>query len=120
MKHPDFHHIEPHQMAVHDRLRNWARWVSVRPQRMVHPMFRMYRPAQHWDPKEFREPCDLIDAQRVEKIVGGLPKPHAYALRWAYIYRFLPSTASKALSVNQHGLYRYVRDGRQMVLNLVD
>lgn len=122
MKKPvtDFHHIEPHQAAIHERLRNWARWVSVRPQRMVHPMFKMYRPAQHWDPKEFREPCDLIDAQAIEKLVGTLPPPFAFALRWAYVYSFPVGVARRELATSTAGLQRYVRDGRQMLVNLVD
>jgi hypothetical protein len=114
----DFHHIEPHQAGIHERLRNWARWVSVRPQRMVHPMFKMYRAAQHWDPKEFREPCDLIDAQAMEKVVGTLPPPHAFALRWAYVYSFPVGVARRELATSNAGLQRYVRDGRQMLVNL--
>lgn len=116
----DFHHIEPHQSAIHERLRNWARWVSVRPEKQVSAMFKLYKPAQHWDEKEFREPCDLIDAQAIEKIVRSLPHPHAYALRWWYVYDFPRGFARRELATTNAGLLRYVRDGRQMMINLTD
>jgi hypothetical protein len=116
----DFNRVEPHQLAIHERLVNWANWVSVRPHSRVQPMFRYYRPAQHWEAKEFRTPCDLIDAQALEKVVGQLPPDHAFALRWAYVYRFEAWRACKCLAVHETGLHRYLRDARQMVLNLVD
>ena len=83
-------------------------------------MFRYYRPAQHWEAKEFRTPCDLIDAQAIEKVVGQLPPDHAFALRWAYVWRMSVGDARRAIGVSTAGLHRYLRDGRQMVLNLLD
>jgi hypothetical protein len=83
-------------------------------------MFRYYRPAQHWEPKEFRETCDLIDAQRIEKVVSTLPPTFAFALRWLYVYRFSAATARRELATTYDGMHQMVRDGRQMVLNLVD
>lgn len=115
----DFARVEPHQTAIHDRLRNWARWVVVRPQSRVHPMFRYYRPAQHWEPKEFRETCDILDAAAMEKIVYKLPEWHREAIRWWYVYGGPPSRACKALGLSYDGLYRHLRDGRQMLMNLV-
>lgn len=120
MKHADFHHVEPHQLAVHDRLRNWARWVVVRPQSKVLAMFKLYRPAQTWHPREFREPCDLNDAQAVEKLVCGLPQPHAFALRWYYVYRVSVGIARKELATTAQGVDKAVRDARQMMVNLLD
>ena len=117
---PDFNRIEPHQEAIHERLRNWSRWVIVKPARLVHPMFRMYRPAQHWDAKEFREPCDTLDAMQVEKIIYKLPETHREAVRWWYVYKCQPHTACRALGLTPDGLNRHVRDGRQMLLNLLD
>ena len=118
--HADFQHVEPHQLAIHDRLRNWARWVVVRPQSKVLAMFKFYRPAQHWHEKEFREPCDLIDAQAVEKLVARLPHTHAFALRWYYVYRLSVGIARKELATTAQGVDKAVRDARQMVLNLSD
>lgn len=114
----DFNHIEPRHQRVHDRLRNWAAWVTVRPASRVSPMFRMYRPAQHWEPKEFRQTCDTQDAALVEKLVATLPPDHAFALRWAYVWRMSVGDARRAIGVSSAGLQRYLRDGREMILNL--
>lgn len=116
----DFNHVEPHQQAIHERLVNWAMWVSVRPQSRVQPMFRFYRPAQHWEPKAHRPTCDTLDAAEMEKVVGSLPPDHAFALRWFYVWRMTIGDARRAIGVSTAGLHRYLRDGRQMVLNLVD
>ena len=115
----DFNRIEPHQAAIHERLVNWANWVAVRPHSRVQPMFRYYRPAQHWEAKEFRAPCDLTDAQAIEKVVGTLPPKHREAVRWAYVWRRSPAVMVRELGLTYDGLYKHVRDGRQMVLNLV-
>jgi DNA-directed RNA polymerase specialized sigma24 family protein len=120
MKTTDFNHIEPHQAAIHERLLNWSRWVSVRPHSRVHPMFAKYRPAQHWDPKEMREACDTLDAQALEKVIGGLPPDHAFALRWCYVWRMSVGDARRAIGVSTEGLHRYLRDGRQFVINRLD
>ena len=117
---PDFAKIEPHQGAIHERLRNWARWVSVAPGRQVSSMFKLYRPPQPWEPKEFREPCDLLDAQRVEKLVCGLPDLFKGVLRWYYVAPTPVWVASKALGHSQTGLYKVLRDARQAMINLVD
>jgi hypothetical protein len=116
----DFDRIETHQLPIHDRLRNWGMWVSVRPQKQCHPMFRLYHPAQHWEAKEFRETCDILDAQRMEKVVGTLPMPFAYSLRWFYVYRFGLGIVQRQLATTAAGVHRMTRDARQMVINLVD
>jgi hypothetical protein len=116
----DFNRVEPHQQAIHDRLVNWAMWVTVRPHSRVQPMFRYYRPAQHWHEKEYRATCDTLDAMEMEKVVGSLPPSHAFALRWFYVWRMTIGDARRAIGVSSAGLHRYLRDGRQMLINLVD
>lgn len=117
----DFARVEDHQIPIHERLRNWARWVAVMPQSQVHPMFRQYRShAWQWHTPEHRETCDLLDAQWLEKQVAKLPVDHREAVRWAYVYRCTPATAARSLKLSYEGLYRYLRDGRQMLLNAID
>ena len=117
----DFARVEPHQSAIHDRLRNWARWCAVRPQSRVHPMWMHCKSnAWQWHTPEHRETCDLIDAQAIEKVVGTLPTKHRSAVRWCYVYRFAPAIAVRELGLSYDGLYQHVRDARQMVINLVD
>ena len=118
--HPDFAKIEPHQIDIHERLRNWSRWVSVMPSRKVSAMFKMYHPPQHWDEKAFREPCDMLDAQRIEKLVCGLPRLFKDALKWYYVEPVPVWMACKRFGHTEAGLHKFVRDGRQAMINLVD
>lgn len=114
----DFNQVEPNHKAVHERLRNWARWVSVRPATQVQPMFRQYRSkAWQWHEKEFRETCDTLDAANVEKLVASLPPDHAFALRWFYVWKMTIGDARRAIGVSSAGLHRYLRDGRQFLIN---
>jgi hypothetical protein len=116
---PDFARVEPHQLDIHERLRNWSRWVSVQPARQVSSMFRLYRPPQHWEEKAFREPCDLIDAQRVEKLVCGLPGLFKSVLRWYYVAPTPVWVACKAMGHSESGLHKVLRDARQAMINLL-
>lgn len=118
--HVDFAAVEPGHGAIHDRLRNWARWVVVRPQARAHPMFRLYRAPPQWEPRELRESCDLLDAARMELLVRQLPPKHRGAIRWSYVWRYTPAVAVRELGLSYDGLYRHLRDGRQMLVGLVD
>ena len=118
---PDFARVEEHQLPIHERLRNWARWCSVRPRSQIQPMFRQYRShAWQWHTPELRETCDLIDAQALEKVVSTLPIKHRAAVRWAYVWRHQPYVVCRELALDPVGLWRHLRDGRQMLINLVD
>lgn len=116
----DFAHVEPHHAAIHERLRNWSRWVSVQPARQVSSMFKLYRPAQHWHEKEFREPCDLLDAQVVEKLVCSLPGHLSGPLKWYYVYDNPVSRACSSMGMSKEALARSLREARQALINLVD
>ena len=84
-------------------------------------MFRNYRShAWQWHTPEHRETCDLIDAQWLERQVAKLPRFHREAVRWAYVHRCTPAIAARELGLNYEGLYRFVRDGRQMLMHAVD
>lgn len=115
----DFHKVEPHQHAIHARLANWARWVTQDGTRAaVCPMFRQARSLTfQWYMPEYREVCDTADAVILEKAVSALPSYHRDAVRWAYVVRCTPAIACRALGVQDTGLYRYLRDGRQMLIN---
>lgn len=116
----DFSHVEPHQSAVHDRLLNWARWVTPGSPSMVSPMFRQYRShAWQWHTPEIRLTCDSLDAMAVEKIVAKLPAKHRDAVRWAYVHRCTPAIAIREMGVSYDGLAKLLRDGRQMLINLL-
>ncbi|MES2187290.1 MAG: hypothetical protein V4505_22260 [Pseudomonadota bacterium] len=115
----DFHAVESAHRATDARLLNWARWVQARgPAAQTCPMFRMAKSSsRQWHAPEHTPQTDAIDAQKVEKLVAGLPPPHRDALRWCYVAPCSPGKACRALAVSMEGLARLVRDGRQMVGN---
>lgn len=116
----DFFTVEPHQLAMHERLCNWARYVAVRYTPQQHPMWRQsISNSRQWHVPEPREEVDGLDAMRVEKVVGKLPVPHREALRWCYVWRTGPGKARRNLGVTNEGLKLLVRDGRQMLINLL-
>lgn len=117
----DFQKVEDIHKPIHERLVNWAAWATPRSSHgAVSPMFRMYRSkAFQWHPPIYRETCDLIDAQLVEKTMRHLPHAHREALIWFYLVRCTPAIACRHLATNYAGLALFVRDGRQMVANLL-
>jgi hypothetical protein len=116
---PDFHHVDDDQLDIHDRLLNWARWVTPRTSSTVSPMFRQYRShAWQWHTPDYRQTCDTLDAVVIEKVVGRLPHVHREAIRWCYVYRCTPAIAIRSLALSYEGLARHLRDGRMMVRNL--
>jgi hypothetical protein len=118
----DFHHVPETQVDIHERLLNWARWVMVRPQSAIgtSPMFRKAKSnAWQWHTPEYRENCDILDAQYVEKVVAKLPPKRREAIRWAYVHQGMPSKAARKLGVSTEGLKRLIDDGRAMCKNLL-
>lgn len=114
----DFHAVRDEHLEIHRRLLNWARWVTPRTPSWVSPMFRMYRShAWQWHTPEHRETCDMLDAQRIEKEVSGLPQKHREAVRWAYVICCPPIKAQRALGLTKDGLFRHIQDGRTMLKN---
>jgi DNA-directed RNA polymerase specialized sigma24 family protein len=115
----DYFIIEPHQVAIHERLCNWARWVEVRrgPGRS-HPMWAKSRSnARQWHSPEPRDSTNPLDAQAMEKAVGGLPEKHREAIRWYYVFKGGPLHMARTLGVSKDGLLQLTRDGRQMLTN---
>lgn len=118
MSYVDFHHVEQHQLAIHDRLTNWARWCSGRPTHWVQPMFRSYRSAaKYWYGEEAKTEVDSLDAQAIEKAVSALPSAHRTAIRWCYVFRTAPAAAARDIGCTLVALAQYTRDGRQMLIN---
>jgi DNA-directed RNA polymerase specialized sigma24 family protein len=116
----DFHRVEEHQIAMHERLLNWARWLNSGRGGSVSPMFRQYRSnAWQWHPAEHRPFCDTLDAPLMEKTVYKLPEKHRMAVRWLYVYRCAPINACRAMGLSHTGLYQHSRDGRQMLINML-
>ena len=115
--HVDFSAVEPHQIAVHDRLENWARWSKGRSAGIAcSPMFRLYRSTEG-HAEDTPRAIDSLDAQRVQKGVSALPAPHRIAVSWCYINRSNPRKAAEHLGRSMEGLAQLIADGRQMLIN---
>lgn len=71
----DYNHVHPEHEAIHARLENWRRWVTVRPHGwQTAPMFRMYQSkARHWHAPVIQNPVDTLDALKIERAVSRLP-----------------------------------------------
>jgi hypothetical protein len=113
----DFHHVEEIHAEIHKRLENWGRWCRGRPQSQVSPMFRLYRPDEHWEGQSASIPVDKIDAQRVAKGVSGLPQMHRHSVSWFYVSPCSPGKAARAIGTSLAGLALYVNDSRSMLKN---
>lgn len=118
MSYIDFHIVPEHQLPMHERLLNWARWVRVAHPRWQSPIWRLGKSnSRQWHTPEVREETDILDAQRMEKAVGRLPEKHRAAVRWHYVFRTTPIQARRMLGVTNEGLQRLVIDGRTILGN---
>lgn len=118
----DYHRIDPEHVAIHYRLENWARWVRVSPPMWTatSPMFRQYQsPATVKRERETVVPVDAKQAWMTEKAVSLLPGPQRTAIRWAYVSRKGPHTATKPLRCTKEQLAVYLRQGRAILLNVL-
>lgn len=117
----DFHAVEEHQAAIHARLENWARWCRGRETPAVNPLFRMAQ-ATARSKGDYGEltvtMVDAMDAVKIAKAIGSLPTQNRLALQWCYVKPIAPLAASKRIGTSLPGLYQYLRDGRQMLINL--
>jgi len=115
----DYNYIKPEHEAIHARLVNWRRWVTVRPHGWATaPMFRMYQSkARQWEAPVIQNPVDTLDAVLVEKAVAALPEKHRDAVRWNYVHASDPVKMARTLGVSKQGLADLVDAGRTMLQN---
>ena len=114
----DFFLVESHQLPIHDRLLNWARYVEVRHPSWQSPMWRQGKSnSRQWHSPIVNDTVDQLDGLKIERAVGLLPIPHREALRWNYVWRTGPAKPRRALGVTNEGLMKLVRDARQMLIN---
>lgn len=116
MQYVDFIKLDEDEKAIDKRLRNWAQWV--RPSRgfgAVHPMFRWYRPTEHWQGLGDKTACDINDAQAIERVMRDLSNPERISLKWYYIEFSSPTKLCKVLSVSLDDLRLIVKSARKSV-----
>ena len=117
----DYNYVHERHEAIDARLRNWARWVRVRPHGwQTAPMFRMYQSrARQWEAPVIQNPVDTLDAVVVEKAVSALPEKPRAAVRWSYVHSGNPVAMARALAVSKQGLADLVDAGRTMLQNRI-
>jgi len=115
----DYSHVAPQHEAIHARLENWKRWVSVRPHGwQTHPMWRNSRTSKQWEASpHIGVQLNTLDAVLVEKAVSQLPEKHRAAIRWSYVHAGNPLAMARTLAVSKQGLADLVDSGRTMLEN---
>lgn len=113
----DFHLIPDHQLAMHDRLTNWARAQRSRSSSDCAPMFRQYRSSDQWGGSTSSPTVDQIDAANINKGWQQLESDQRAALAWQYVTPSSPTKACKAIGCTMDCLARLVVDARQMLIN---
>ena len=118
----DFHYIATRHDAIHLRLEAWARWVRVSPKPWAtHPMWRNARTPRQWDiDPVVHQTLNTLEAHEIERAVSFLPVNHREAIRWCYVFSYIPDTAiRRALGVTREALAGLIVDGRDMVKNRI-
>ena len=114
----DFHTVQPEHEAIHGRLKNWSRWVTVRGMHWIGPIWKLGKSnGRQWDEPVLRAEVDTLDAVEIEKAVSRLPEKHRSAVRWAYVFKDSPARNCREMGVSMEGLDALVRSGRTMLKN---
>ncbi len=116
----DFSRIQPRHDLINLRLEEWARWVTVRPHAWaMQPMFRQYQSkARQWETPEPKVALNPLAAHEVEKAVAFLPEKHRTAVRWAYVFSWIPvNRVRQELGVTRDGLGDLLDASRDMLVN---
>ena len=115
---PDFHYVSPEQKAIDARLDNWARYVAVKPQAWVGPIWKLGKSnGRQWHEPEYRPACDTLDGHELEKAVRALPDLHRSSLRWFYVWRYGEQKFRREAGLTRDGLVQVLKDARQMLIN---
>lgn len=116
----DLHLVAERHLHIHHLLEGWGHWIMDKPKGWgIQPMFRQYRSKSwQWHAPDLKPQGSPKDHMAVEKAVSGLPEKHREAIRWAYVWPWVPvSAVRKHLGVTREGLGRMLQDGRDMVVN---
>jgi hypothetical protein len=116
----DFSAIEDGHKDIHNRLLNWARYVSTNTLSINQPMFSQVKSSRQWDvDPHISIPVDTLDGHVLEKAVFKLPILNRSAIRWYYVGRNSITSQRKEQGLTSEGLALLVRDGRQMLKNIL-
>jgi hypothetical protein len=116
----DLSRVPERHTEVNQRLEDWARWVrSSNNPYPTQPMFRQYRShAWQWHMPEIVVALNTLECLETEREVAKLPAKHRDAVRWAYVWYFVPvNVVRRELAVTRDGLQSLIQDGRDMLKN---
>lgn len=116
----DYNYVAPEHEAIHARLENWARYVSVR--RIAWPMQPMFRNAKTprgWDADpHIPQLVDSLDGHVIEKAVAGLPSKRRTLIRWLYVFPWVPDTVvRRELALTRQDSCDEIKKARDMLHN---
>lgn len=120
-EHIDLNHVPARHDAINLRLEEWARYVRVSPKVWAcQPMFRLYKSkARQWevDP-HIPVSINTLAAHEIERAVSILPPSHRTAIRWCYVFSFVPvGKVRRELGVTNDALAQLIHDARSMLIN---
>ena len=116
----NFSRIPARHDAINKRLEDWAKWVRYHPQAWKTPaIWSNYRShAWQWEMPEVRIQLNTIECHETERAVCFLPTKNRTAIRWAYVWPYIPDNAvRRELAVTRIGLEDLVNAGRDMLKN---
>ena len=116
----DCNYVAPEHEAIHARLENWARYVSVR--RIAWPMQPMFRNAKTprgWDADpHIPVLVDALDGHVIEKAVAALPPKRRTLIRWLYVFPWVPDTVvRRELALTRQDSCEEIKKARDMLHN---
>lgn len=116
----DLNHIPARHDAINLRLEEWERYVRVSPKVWTcQPMFRHYRaPRQYESQAVTYVEINTLAAHEIERAVSILPDKHRTAIRWCYVFAFIPvGKVRRELGVTNDALAELIHDARSMLIN---
>lgn len=113
----DFQYIPENQVAMHDRLENWARSIFSSAGNSASPMFRLYRTTDQFHPPHASMPYDAHDALKIARGVLDLPTDHRRATNWYYCKPGNPAKAARDIGCTLAALAQLAIDSRSMLIN---
>lgn len=117
----DYSHVTTRHDQIHYRLESWARWVKPGQQAWkAQGIWRNYRaPRQYaYETADIKTELNTLECHETERFVSALPDKHRTAIRWVYVFSFIPpNVVRRDLGVTRDGLSDLITDGRDMLVN---
>jgi hypothetical protein len=118
----DFNSVPPHQLEMHDRLENWARFCrggDKRSGQAGSPMFSLYRStdAKRKYGEATAVPVRREDGAILHGAIASLPDKPRKALHWYYLRPKAPALEAFRLEVSLAGLRDLIVGGRQLLID---